>query len=132
MDYLNLKNRPQWYTVTNRSRTYVKKILNKISGEIFKNYKVNKIVRNDNNVRIMIGNEYLDYDQVILASHADQSLNLLDTPTEQEKNILGKFSYVPNKAILHSDESLMPKRKKLGPVGTLFLMEKNMYYLLVK
>jgi len=107
-----LKNRPQWYTVTNRSRTYVKKILNKVSGEIFKNYKVNKIVRNDNNVRIMIGNEYLDYDQVILASHADQSLNLLDTPTEQEKNILSKFSYVTNKAILHSDESLMPERKK--------------------
>ena len=107
-----LKNRPQWYTVTNRSRTYVKKVLNKVSGEIFKNYKVNKIVRNDNNVRIMIGNEYLDYDQVVLASHADQSLDLLDTPTEQEKNILGKFSYVHNKAILHSDESLMPKRKK--------------------
>ena len=107
-----LKNRPQWYTVTNRSRAYVEKILNKISGEIFKNYKVNKILRNDNNVRIMIGNEYLDYDQVILASHADQSLNLLDTPTEQEKNILSKFSYVLNKAILHSDENLMPKRKK--------------------
>ena len=107
-----LKNRPQWYTVTNRSRTYVEKILNKISGEIFKNYKVNKIVRNDNNVRIMIENEYLDYDQVILASHADQSLDLLDTPTEQEKNILSKFSYVTNKAILHSDESLMPERKK--------------------
>ena len=49
------KNRPQWYTVSNRSRTYVKKVLNKISGEIFKNYKVNKINRNENNVRIKIG-----------------------------------------------------------------------------
>ncbi len=38
-----LKDRPQWYTVTNRSRTYVNKILNKISGEIFKNYQVNKL-----------------------------------------------------------------------------------------
>ena len=35
-----LKNRPQWYTVSNRSRTYVKKVTDKISGEIFKNYKV--------------------------------------------------------------------------------------------
>ena len=68
-----LKNRPQWYTVTNRSRTYVKKALEKISGEVFKNYKVEKIKRNQDNVRITIGNEYLDYDQIILASHADQN-----------------------------------------------------------
>ena len=39
-----LKNRPQWYTVSNRSRAYVKKVTDKISGEIFKNYKVSKIV----------------------------------------------------------------------------------------
>ena len=44
-----LKNRPQWYTVTDRSRTYVKKVLTKISGEIFKNYKVKKLIE----VRIM-------------------------------------------------------------------------------
>ena len=107
-----LKNRPQWYTVTNRSRTYVKKILEKISGEIFKNYKIDKIIRSEENVRIVIGNEYLDYDQVILASHADQSLNLLDNPTEQEINLLSKFNYILNEAFLHSDETLMPKRKK--------------------
>merc|ERR1711965_1078120 len=52
-----LKNRPQWYTVTNRSRTYVNKILNKISGEVFKNYQVSKIVRSENNARVSIGNE---------------------------------------------------------------------------
>ena len=107
-----LKNRPQWYTVTNRSRTYVKKILDKISGEVFKNYKVNKIIRSNENVRISIGNEYLDYDHIILASHADQSLNLLDAPTEREKEILGKFSYVSNIAFLHTDTNLMPVRKK--------------------
>ena len=60
-----LKNRPQWYTVTNRSRVYVKKILEKISGEIFKNYKINNISRSDDNVRISIGSEYLDYDHVV-------------------------------------------------------------------
>ena len=107
-----LKNRPQWYTVSNRSRTYVKKVINKISGEIFKNYKVSKIIRSNDNVRIMIGKEYIDYDQVVLASHADESLNILERPTEDEKNILGKFKYVDNEAILHSDESLMPKKKR--------------------
>jgi uncharacterized protein len=107
-----LKNRPQWYTVTNRSRSYVKKILEKISGEIFKNYKINNISRSDDNVRISIGNEYLDYDHVVLACHADQSLDLLEEPTIKEKEILNKFTYVSNRAFLHTDENLMPLRKK--------------------
>ena len=107
-----LKNRPQWYTVSNRSRTYVRKVTDRISGEIFKNYKVDKLIRNDDNVRVVIGNEHIDYDQVVLASHADESLNILDKPTEQEKNILGKFHYVKNEAYLHTDERLMPFKKK--------------------
>ena len=107
-----LKNRPQWYTVTNRSRTYVKKILEKISGEIFKNYKINNISRSNDNVRISIGNEYLDYDHVVLACHADQSLNILNDPSVKEKEILNKFTYVSNRAFLHTDENLMPSRKK--------------------
>jgi len=106
-----LKNRPQWYTVSNRSRTYVKKVLEKISGEVYKNYKVSKILRSENNVRILIGNEYQDYDHVILASHADQSLELLDDPSLEESEILKKFTYVSNEAYLHRDENLMPIRK---------------------
>ena len=106
-----LKNRPQWFTVSNRSRTYVKKVLEKISGEVFKNYKVSKILRSENNVRILIGNEYQDYDHVILASHADQSLELLDEPSLEESKTLKKFTYVSNEAYLHSGENLMPIRK---------------------
>ena len=107
-----LKNRPQWYTVTNRSRAYVKKVTDKISGEIYKNYKVEKLVRSDDNIRVFIGNEYVDYDHVVLASHADQSLRMLQKPTEEEKNILEKFNYVKNEAYLHTDEKLMPKKKR--------------------
>ena len=108
-----LKNRPQWYTVTGRSRTYVDKVLQKISGEYFKNSKVNKIYRSEENIRISIGdnNEYLDYDHVVLASHADQSLDMLDNPTVEEMNILKEFKYVNNVAYLHTDENFMPKRK---------------------
>ena len=106
-----LKNRPQWYTVSNRSKTYVNKVLKEISGESFKNYKVDKISRSEDNVRITIGNEYLDYDHVVLASHADQSLKMLDAATTDEKRILGEFKYVANTAILHTDEKLMPKKK---------------------
>ena len=106
-----LKKRPQWYTVTNRSRTYVNKVTKKISGEIFKNYKVNKVSRSKENVKITIGNEHLNYDQVVLASHADQSLKMLDDPSDEELNILEKFKYVSNKAVLHTDQNFMPKNK---------------------
>ncbi len=106
-----LRNRPQWYTVTNRSRTYVNKVLSKISGEIYKNYRINKIFRDKENIRLVIGGEYLNYDHVILATHADQSLNLIDNPTQDEIDVLSKFTYVNNIAYLHTDNDLMPNRK---------------------
>ena len=120
-----LKNRPQWYTVTNRSRTYVNKILNKISGEVFKNYQVSKIARSENNVRVSIGNEYVDYDHVVLASHADQSLKMIEDPTEEEKEILTKFSYVSNSAYLHIDKNLMPQRKSAWSSWNSITKENN-------
>tara|TARA_Y100000992_G_scaffold279821_1_gene226377 strand:+ start:5102 stop:6331 length:1230 start_codon:yes stop_codon:yes gene_type:complete len=105
------KKRPQWYTVTNRSKTYVNKVLPKISGEVYKNYEVEKIIRNNDNIKIFFGNEHLDYDQVVIASHADQALDMIRDKTEDEKRILGEFKYVSNLAVLHKDSSLMPKRK---------------------
>ena len=110
----SLKNRPQWYTIKNRSRTYVKKILETISGEYYKNYRINKISRFSNGVRVYYGgnNEYFDYDKVVIATHADEALSLITDPTEEEKNILANFKYKNNIAIIHTDESVMPKNKK--------------------
>ena len=108
-----LKDRPQWFTVVGRSKSYVSKILPEISGEYYKNYKVKKITRSENNVRINIGanDDFVDYDGVVLACHANESLALLAEPSEQEKNILSEFQYVTNNAFLHTDEQLMPKNK---------------------
>ena len=60
-----IKNRPQWYTVSNRSKTYVDKILKTISGEFYKNYKINKIKRNLKGVQIYYGDEteFFSYDK---------------------------------------------------------------------
>jgi len=109
-----LKNRPEWFTVSNRSKTYVNKILSNISGEYYKNYEINKISRESNGVKIYYGseNEFFVYDKVILASHADESLNILSDPSEQEKEILSNFKYRKNIAVIHGDESSMPKNKK--------------------
>ena len=107
-----LKDRPQWYTVTNRSRNYVSKVLDKINGEYFKNYEIKKITRSDDNVRIFINTlgEYRDYDHVVLACHADQSLKLIDNPSNEEKEILNEFTYISNEAYLHTDMDLMPNK----------------------
>mgnify|MGYP001208245534 CR=1 FL=1 len=108
-----LKNRPQWFTVTGRSRKYVSKVLPHISGEYFKNYKIKKISRSENNIRIAVGSndDYIDYDHVVLACHANESLALFEEPTIEEKSILSKFQYVTNTAFLHTDEQLMPVNK---------------------
>ena len=110
-----LKNRPQWYTVKNRSRTYVNKILSKISGEYYKNYKINKIKRESDNVKIYYGDrsEFFDYEKIVLAIHADDALSLIDNPTKEENEILSTFNYKKNIAVLHTDENVMPKNKKV-------------------
>ena len=109
-----IKDRPQWYTVTNRSKTYVDKIIDQISGEHFKNYNINKITRNDLGVKIFYGedNEFFDYDKVVIATHADEALKIINNPTLDEELILKNFKYRVNTAVIHFDESVMPKNKK--------------------
>ena len=109
-----IMNRPQWYTVSNRSKAYVNKVLESISGEYFKNYQINKIQRNNSGVKVYYGdkNEFFDYEKVILATHADQALKLIENPTTIEKKILSNFQYKKNIAFIHSDDNFMPKNKK--------------------
>ncbi len=109
-----LKNRPQWYTVSKRSKTYVDKIISQISGEYFKNYPINKITRNTQGIDIFYGekNEFFNYDKVVIATHADEALRLIQKPTLEEQRILKNFKYRNNVAIIHSDESVMPKNRK--------------------
>ena len=109
-----LKNRPQWYTVSNRSRSYVNKVISKISGEYFKNYKITKIKRKLSGIDLYYGgeNEFFNYDKIVLATHADEALSLIDNPTVEENEILSNFSYKENIAVIHTDKRAMPKNKK--------------------
>ena len=78
-----LKNRPQWYTVSNRSRAYVQNIISKISGEHFKNYPIKKIKTKTTGIDLYYGgeSEYFGYDKVVLATHAAVSYTHLTLPT---------------------------------------------------
>ena len=109
-----IKNRPQWYTVKGRSKTYVNKILQTISGECFKNYEIKNVFRSKGYNRIYYGSsdEYFDYDHVVFATHANEALKLIKNPTDNEKKILKNFQYKKNLAYLHNDDFFMPKNKK--------------------
>ena len=110
-----LKDRPQWFTVSNRSRTYVNKILSKISGEYYKNYKINLIKRLPQGVQVFYGgnNEFFDYDKVVIATHANEALSIIEKPLDEEREVLSNFNYKENIAIIHTDEKIMPKNKNV-------------------
>ena len=122
-----LKNRPQWYTVKNRSIEYVNEVIKKISGEHFKNYKINKVTRSSNSARVFYGgeSEYFEYDKVVIATHADEALSIIDEPSNSEKSILSNFKYKKNLAVIHFDETVMPQKKINWSAWNTFVSENN-------
>ena len=58
------------------------------------------------------GGEWETFDEVIFATHSDDTLKLLDDPSEQEQSVLGAVVYQPNDIVLHSDETIMPRRRQ--------------------
>ena len=109
-----LFNRPQWYTVSNRSKTYVDTIIKQISGDCFSNLPVQQIQRENNKVKAIYGIDHQSkvYDKVVMATHADITLKLLAEPLPTELKILQHFNYRDNIAVIHSDENMMPANKK--------------------
>ncbi|MBB1486715.1 NAD(P)/FAD-dependent oxidoreductase [Oceanospirillum sediminis] len=111
---LQVNDRPQWHTVKGGSREYVRKLINQIQPATICNRGVRQIIRHDSHVELIDSRgEHRDFDDVVLACHADQALALLSNATEQEQHLLGAFSYQRNRAILHSDTRLMPKNRKV-------------------
>ncbi|MEH6445521.1 MAG: FAD-dependent oxidoreductase [Oceanospirillaceae bacterium] len=109
---LQFQDRPQWKTVINGSKQYVDKLGTALAGNIRLNSRIHKIIRHRDQVIIEdIHGKREYYDDVVLACHSDQAISLLDNPTREEQQLLSQFPYRRNKAYLHLDESLMPKRK---------------------
>lgn len=111
---LQVMNRPQWRTVEGGSKQYVDAIKQRFKGEIKLNTSVLSISNptiEDHKITIQTDSEQLVVDHVILACHSDQALNMLETPTANEQQILSAIRYTPNEAILHCDTNMLPKRK---------------------
>jgi uncharacterized protein len=107
---IQVVNRPQWFTVTGGAKHYVEKLLQHIPHTHLQT-PVERIERNDIGVRVFTAGGAEDFDGVVLACHADQALSLLAQPTPQEQALLGAIRYHPNKAVLHTDTSVLPKKK---------------------
>lgn len=106
-------DRPIWRTVTGGSRSYVTALTESFKSRIKTSNAAQCVRRNGKIVQVLDAHgQWADFDQVILACHSDQSLNLIDTPTAQERSILGAIRYQDNDVWLHRDEQLMPKRKQ--------------------
>lgn len=111
---LNLTNRPLWRTVTGGSRHYVAKLIADGQFDLRLNSPVRGIRRVPHGVSLRVDEDAeLVYSDVVIASHADQALAMLDDASPQERGLLGRFRYSRNRAILHRDESLMPRRRRL-------------------
>ena len=110
---LSLNGQHQWYTVTGGSQEYVTKITAPYRDHIRTNCAAVRVTRDAQTVSITDSTGTTEtYDQVIFASHANETLAMLSDATAEERQILGAFQYQKNIAYLHRDTSVMPKRRR--------------------
>jgi predicted NAD/FAD-binding protein len=109
---LNIVNRPQWYTISGGSQEYVKKLSSSFIDNIRLSTPVMGIQRKPNFVEIFSSAGKELFDEVVIACHSNQALQLLQDATILEKEILGLIPYQRNEAVLHQDVSLLPNRRK--------------------
>lgn len=109
---LKLARRPTWRTVTGGSRSYVDRIAAQTLASVRLGCAARRIARRADGVMVTDANGHSDrFDEVVIATHADQALQLLEDPDHTEAELLGAFRYTPNHAVLHTDRKLMPRRR---------------------
>jgi predicted NAD/FAD-binding protein len=108
---IQLSQRPQWWTVTGGARNYVEKITAGIADKRL-NTPVRRIERDATGVRIITDGRTEDFDKVVIATHSDQALALLANVSPPEAQILGAIRYHPNRAVLHTDSSVLPANRQ--------------------
>ncbi len=110
---LSVNDRPVWRVIKGGSNRYVEKLVAGHRDRIRLNAPVESIRRSPGYVEVKVrGHEIEQFDQVFMACHGDQALLMLADPSMSEEQVLGHFKYQHNEAILHTDESVMPKRRR--------------------
>jgi hypothetical protein len=114
---LGLAARTQWRTITGGSRSYVDTLSAGFADRVRLSTAVHKIVPHERSGAVKTVEVLTDrgpelFDRVIVAAHSNQALRMLGDPTPTEQSVLGAIAYQPNRATLHTDERLLPKRPR--------------------
>lgn len=110
---LTINDQPQWYTVKGGSAVYVERLSASLKDSIKLGCGVRHVKRQSDHIEVTtLEGEIAHYDQLVFACHSDQILNILQEPTDQEKEIIGAIEYQPNEMILHSDRRFLQKRQQ--------------------
>ena len=100
-----------WRTVTGGSRRYVDAIAARLGGAVRLGSPVTAVRRGPDDAAIRVADgDWERYDQVVIATHPDQALAMLTDASDEERRILGAFTYAPSSSVLHTDETLLPRR----------------------
>jgi uncharacterized protein len=108
---IQVTNRPQWFSVVGGARHYVEKILTHVHDKRL-NTPVRLIERDEQGVRIVTDGHAERFDEVVIATHTDQALAMLREPSTYESAVLGAIRYQDNRAVLHTDASVLPANTK--------------------
>jgi uncharacterized protein len=108
---IQVMNRPQWFSVVGGARQYVEKILAQVPDKRL-NTPVRLIERDAQGVRIVTDGRVEHFDEVVIATHTDQALAMLREPSPNEQRVLGSIRYQANRAVLHTDASVLPAKPK--------------------
>ena len=110
---LSFRNRPSWHTVSGGSWSYVKAFTRTFTGTIRLEAGVERLDRTDDGVLVTYKEGVRErFDQVVIATHADQALRLLGDPTPEERRLLGPWRYEANSTVLHTDLSVLPPMRR--------------------
>ena len=121
---LSLYNRPQWYVIRGGSKSYINKLTTPFQHTIRLNTPVTGIQRHQQYVLVTTADgESHKFDAIFIATHSDQALQLLQDPSSQEQSILGSIAYQTNEVILHTDVTLLPKRRRAWAAWNYLLPE---------
>jgi len=111
--FLQVEHRPTWLVVKGGSREYVKRLVQPFRESIHLGTPVVRVERTERGVRVRTARgEECFFDRVVMATHADTSLRMLSDATPQEREVLGAFEFQRNDVVLHTDTSLMPRRRR--------------------
>ncbi|CAE6907166.1 NAD(P)/FAD-dependent oxidoreductase [Vibrio sp. B1FLJ16] len=108
---LDVTNRPQWYVIKGGSRAYIPPLTKGFADKIRLNSPVESVTRSKGRVLLLVNGTTEWFDEVIFACHSDQAMKMLDDSSVDERTILGDMAYQANEVVLHTDTSLLPKRK---------------------